>query len=236
MAKKQAKQTQAEQVGLQDVKLHAIKMHLVGDSPLIVHNFSHKAQGEMLAKQCKVTWPKEAKDPALQYAGSLYYIDGNGDAVKCPASLELVASGQVKEFLEQVAEHNQEMINQENPRYGFPSVGFKSCAIRGAKSLGLVMADMKGAFYIPNEYVEINGVPHMRNDMVRIAKATSDIRFRAEFTKWETTFDVVYNSAVVTSDILHNMFHAGGFACGVGEWRPEKGGSMGMFHVESVTE
>jgi hypothetical protein len=29
-----------------------------------------------------------------------------------------------------------------------------------------------------------------------------------------------------------NLFNIGGFACGVGEWRPGKDGSNGMFHVE----
>lgn len=29
-----------------------------------------------------------------------------------------------------------------------------------------------------------------------------------------------------------NMINAGGYVCGVGEWRPEKSGQNGMFHVE----
>lgn len=31
-----------------------------------------------------------------------------------------------------------------------------------------------------------------------------------------------------------NIINAGGYACGIGEWRPEKDGQYGMFHVEAV--
>ena len=31
-----------------------------------------------------------------------------------------------------------------------------------------------------------------------------------------------------------NMLNAGGFTCGVGEWRVEKDGSFGKYHVETI--
>ena len=34
------------------------------------------------------------------------------------------------------------------------------------------------------------------------------------------------------ASVILMLFNLGGFACGVGEWRAEKGGSFGMFHVE----
>ncbi len=33
---------------------------------------------------------------------------------------------------------------------------------------------------------------------------------------------------------IASMYEFAGFACGVGEWRNEKGGEMGRFHVASV--
>jgi hypothetical protein len=30
-----------------------------------------------------------------------------------------------------------------------------------------------------------------------------------------------------------NLFNVAGFAVGVGEWRPERDGSNGMFHVQT---
>ena len=41
-----------------------------------------------------------------------------------------------------------------------------------------------------------------------------------------------HNAAVVSLEQLVNMFNMGGFACGIGEWRIEKGGTFGAYHVE----
>jgi hypothetical protein len=82
------------------------------------------------------------------------------------------------------------------------------------------------------EYVEITGIPTMREDMVRIGMGTSDVRYRGEFNPWEATFTVKYNANVFSAEQIINLFNLGGFACGIGEWRAEKGGSYGMYHVK----
>jgi len=45
--------------------------------------------------------------------------------------------------------------------------------------------------------------------------------------------DIKYDANAITPEILVNMFNYGGFAVGVGEWRVEKGGQYGMFHVKT---
>ena len=37
-----------------------------------------------------------------------------------------------------------------------------------------------------------------------------------------------------TLEQIVNIINAGGYVCGVGEWRPERDGQYGMFHVEIV--
>ncbi len=229
MAKKNATTT----VEMREIKLTTVKMRLVGDSPLIIHNFSKKAQGIMLAKQVGVTWPKEAKNPRRDYEAATYYINKDGTEIPCPAKLEWIADGQINLFMEEWGKHMDALGTLKNPIFGLPAVAFKACAIRGAKSVGLVMADMRGAFHIPVEYVKVDGDREMRSDMVRISHSTSDVRFRPVWQDWSATFDVVYNATVVTLDMLFNMFKVGGFSCGLGEWRPEKGGDFGRYHVES---
>lgn len=117
--------------------------------------------------------------------------------------------------------------------YGFPTVGVKACAVRGAKSIGLVMTDMKGAFHIPGELLKVEGEPRMRVDMVRVGKGVADIRARGQFDQWAIDVPITYNARLVSLEQLVAMFDAGGYACGIGEFRPENGGSWGMFHVES---
>jgi len=223
-------------VELGKIDLNTIELTLIGDSPLIMHKFSHKAQAEMLAKQCKITMPKEAKDPDFQYESGTYYIDENGAEIDDGIDMSLIPEGRIDVFNTQVKAHIEKIKKLENPMFGMPAVAFKACAIRGAKSLGLVMADMRGAFHIPTEFVQVHGERSMRSDMVRISMGTSDVRFRPEFRTWWATFFITYNAGVVTPHQLLNMFNSGGFSCGIGEWRPEKGGSFGMFHVASEEE
>jgi hypothetical protein len=61
---------------------------------------------------------------------------------------------------------------------------------------------------------------------------TADLRYRAEFKKWKTTLTIRYNSRAISAEQITNMFQNAGFAIGVGEWRPQKDGRNGMFHVQ----
>lgn len=72
----------------------------------------------------------------------------------------------------------------------------------------------------------------MRQDMVRVGMGTADVRFRGEFTAWATTLSVTYNAKSLSPEQIVNLFNLAGFGVGVGEWRPEKDGSYGRFHVE----
>ena len=118
--------------------------------------------------------------------------------------------------------------------YGFPSVGIKSCAIRGAKGLGMVMTDSRAAFHIEGDLAPITGEPSMREDMVRIGQGTADVRYRGEFKEWSIVFSLTYNARVLSAEQIVTMLDAGGFGTGIGEWRPEKSGQYGRFHVGAV--
>lgn len=225
----------AKQVEVQSIKQGTVQVKLRGLSPLIVHKFSVKAQGEMLAKQMKLAWPKKTpKKPLDQYDAATYYIDEQGNDIDCPELLTTLAEGKVTDFIEAYDDYLKRLRAIKKPRFGFPAVGLKSMAIRGAKTMGLVMTDMRGAFHISREYVEIHGERAMRCDMVRIGMGVSDIRFRPEFKDWRTEFLVRYNENVITPDLIYNMFNTGGFCCGIGEWRPARGGAFGMCGVEGM--
>lgn len=61
---------------------------------------------------------------------------------------------------------------------------------------------------------------------------TADIRYRGEFPEWSTEITLRYNANVLSPEQVANLFNVAGFAVGVGEWRPQRDGSFGMFHVE----
>lgn len=117
--------------------------------------------------------------------------------------------------------------------YGFPSVAFKAAAVSACRSVeGIKMTEARAAFHVPGELVKIDGEPKMREDMVRIGMGTADIRYRGEFDPWRATLFVRYNENVLTPSQIVNLFNVAGFGVGIGEWRPEKDGSYGMFHVQ----
>ncbi len=115
--------------------------------------------------------------------------------------------------------------------YGFPTIAFKAAAVRAGTYADMKMTFLRGAFHVIGELAQIEGEPRMREDMVRLQSGVADIRYRAEFPEWETTLPIRWNGRAVTLNQLVNLFRIAGFSVGVGEWRPEKDGSYGMFEV-----
>jgi hypothetical protein len=121
--------------------------------------------------------------------------------------------------------------------YGFPAIAFKNAAVEACTSLGKSVTKVaaRQAFHVMAELVKIKGEPRMREDMVRIGMSkTADIRYRAGFKEWETTVAIRYNARALTDEQILNLLNTAGFAVGVGEWRSERDGSYGLFHVEST--
>jgi hypothetical protein len=116
--------------------------------------------------------------------------------------------------------------------YGFPSVAFKNAAVSACRFTdGTKMTVARGAFHVAGEYVKIEGEPQPREDMVRIGMGTADIRYRAEFPDWSATVVIDYNRHALSKEQIVNLFNLAGFGVGIGEWRPEKDGQFGRFHV-----
>jgi hypothetical protein len=47
---------------------------------------------------------------------------------------------------------------------------------------------------------------------------------------------VKHNANVMSAEQILNLFSTAGFAVGVGEWRPERDGQFGRFHVATAEE
>jgi len=208
-----------ENIGIElpklDIKL--MEVTIIGDSPLIVHAWSVKAKREMLDKQLKkAKGAREAKDPKADFEASLYRLADGG--------------------------------------FGFPSVGFKNAAVTACTSVaGITKIAARQAFHILGEDVDIEGAfegtkarnnlvrikggePAMREDMVRVGMGTADLRYRGEFADWYARLLIRYNGNVLSESQILNILNVAGFAVGVGEWRPEKDGMSGMFHVATEAD
>ena len=189
-----------------ETKIFTVK--LIGDSSLIVHRWSEKAKKEMLMKQMKqATAGKEAKDPWADYCDSMYWMS---EKPENPTEEDIAVA-----------------------RFGFPAKAFKACAIDAGFQQGIIpkKTTARGAFHILGEMVEIEGHPQIREDMVRVGMGTADIRYRGEFVNWSVLLTIKYNPRAMSAEQIINLLNFGGFSNGVGEWRPEKDGDHGTFHV-----
>lgn len=211
-----------ELIEIRPIEIEKTTIRIVGDTPLIMHAWSEKAKREMLDKQMKKTksTAREAKNPVEDFIRSMYWLT--------PMPTDMSEDG----FEQAIA---------AGARFGFPVTAFKQAAISAAYRMGWAKdkMSMRGAFFIDgdeNQMLEIHSdTPAMREDMVKVGMGTADIRFRGEFRNWYADVTISYNkNGQHTLEQIINIINAGGYVCGVGEWRPERDGQYGMFHVESI--
>ena len=197
------------------INLKSIKVRVVGTTPLITHKWSEKAKKEMLDNQMgNKTKAKEKRNPIRDFIESIYWLT------------------------EMPEEYTEESFEKalKGAKFGFPSIAFKMAAASAGYRSKITKdkVSILGSFYIEGEFVEIEGIPEMREDMVRLQGMSADLRYRGEYKNWSAELTIVYNEDVISATELVNLLNYGGFACGVGEWRPEKGGQFGMYKVEGV--
>lgn len=142
-----------------------------------------------------------------------------------------------KEAKDPAKDYQDSLYIHPDGGYGFPAIAFKCAAVTACSQIdGLTKVQTRGAFHVVGEMLKINGKPRMREDMVRVGMGTADIRYRGEFPEWWVKVPIRYNSQVLSPEQIANLFNIAGFAVGIGEWRPERDGSYGLFHVGTDKE
>jgi hypothetical protein len=193
-------------IELPKLNIQTMDILIVGDTPLICHRWSEKAKKQMLDKQMKKAKP--------------------GKEAKDPE----------QDFIDS-------LYQLPEGGFGFPVIAFKNAAVTACTSVdGITKVAARQAFRVgstleKSELVPIEGgKPEPREDMVRIGMGTADIRYRGQFPQWWCTVRVRFNANVLSAEQIVNLFNTAGFGVGVGEWRMEKDGQNGCFHVASTEE
>jgi len=191
-------------VAIPAMELREATFTLIGTSPLIVHNWSEKAKRQLREKHAKAARQgREKRDPEAEFQSSLYKIS---DKV-----------------------------------HGFPVRAFKRAAgdawthVEGLRK-GIILGSFhiingvssKDGDLLPLEYSDLR----KREDMVRVSMGAADLRYRGEYIGWKVNVTVRYNVRVISLEQILNICNVAGFAKGIGEMRPELGGSNGMFAVQ----
>lgn len=200
--------TDAPVLTIDRIAEETIGVPIIGVSPLIMHRFSEKAKRQMLdAAQGKQT-PKQPKDPLAEYTAAFYRLADEG--------------------------------------FGMPADAFKQATVGAARFYGksVSMTALKQFVFVRGELgddgralVRIDSdEPRMREDVVRVGRGGTDLRYRPEFFPWRATLIVTYFTSVITRDSVLSLIDAGGMAIGVGEWRPERDGTFGTYRVDPERE
>jgi hypothetical protein len=192
------------QVNIQRIGTETLRIPIIGTAPLIVHKFSEKSKRQMLDTMQGRKTPKQPKNPQADYEQAFYRLDDDS--------------------------------------FGFPVIAFKAATVGGARFYGksISMTALRQFVFFDAEFskkdgqklASIDGVPHMREDVVRVGMGGTDLRYRPEFTEWRTFIDVIYVQSMLTRESVLSLIEAGGMGVGVGEWRPEKRGDFGTYQID----
>ena len=220
-------------ISIKPFKEETVVVRLIGDTPLIVHRWDEKMKRMLPAGKAAlggdITDVKEHPGPMEAFINSMYWISGKPAEYTEEAFNEAIANG---------------------ARFGFRVEAFKQAAIDAAYSKKWIpnKKGVKGLFFVEPDAVDDEGYqlveikgdsPVMREDVVILSgmSRTPDLRWRGQFTNWYVDLKIKYDADGVykVQDIV-NMLHVGGRYNGVGEYRPEKDGQFGMFHVATNEE
>ena len=234
-----------ELVEIKPIEETVLNVRVVGDSPLITHCWDAKAKREILEKEMNLTKVKrrDPKNPVADFCASMYWLtpmpeeftDEAVDAAMANARFGFPVTG-FKQAAISAAYRNGWAKDKMSLRGAF----FIAPHANGYYAGDLMLNDARTKIdiipnvFLHNQLIEIKGSkPVMRQDMVKVGMGAADIRYRAEFTEWYCDMQIRYNvNGDKTADQIINILNAGGYCCGVGEWRPERDGQNGCYHVE----
>lgn len=234
-----------EHIVIKKFPIHKARVKLVGDSPLLVHAWSEKAKRQMLEAQQDPD-PKKGKgkakkhdirEPFADFVNAAYWITDKPNVDGLP-------DAEQHKLFEEAWENGA--------KFGFPVVAFKKAAAMAAWSAGLITTQpfMKRLFHVHAvdgahvgssqelAIIKTDAPPEFCEDMVKVGPSkVADLRYRPAFRDWSTEIEIeLLETGTFSIEDIVNAFELGGFMNGVGEWRIEKDGEFGCFHVAEVID
>lgn len=207
-------------IKLPDIKMRGFRLWVVGDTPLITHAWSEKARLAMLNKQQKqASEGRAVRKPEEDFVNSLYQFDES-----C---------------------------------FGFPAMAIKKAMLSSAhKDKGVPRATVNGALWLHAQMVRTRPAlagaicdmpllriygsdPEMREDMVKVGSGlskTADLAYRAQFWPWALKVAGRLNVSACPLEWLPFLVRHSGLSTGIGDWRNEKNGMFGAYHLASPAE
>jgi hypothetical protein len=233
-AGKTTAKTKQQKIELVKMKKKMIQFKIIGETPLIVHQFSAKERQRMLDKQMgKVdAGGKEPKDPVQCFKDSLYRLpEGRGFGI--PARAFKASAVTVSNDINLVKTQMKRCIRVLGPNLD-PLDVEALIPIEAPPITEPITPEDKE--YWKDIQFELKHGASMRQDIVRLESGVADIRFRAWFPRWACLLNVTYNEGMLRAEHVLSMFEAAGFGSGVMEWRASAphsdSGQYGSFTID----
>lgn len=186
-----------------ELPIISFNMRFRGITPLILDRFPERAAEAIEDSQTGAgRAPRTARDPEAEFQDAIYYMP-------------------------------------DQTSYGFPGTGIKK-AIKAA-AMRMTGGEQKGTVVVAAFNVvaaEGRGLvpliaddPLMRRDHV-VRQGKGNIVYRPEFWPWSMDVPITLYLPSLSLPEFVQLARMAGFGIGLGNWRPEKGGSSGTFEVE----
>lgn len=232
-----------EIVEIKTVQMKTAQVTITGDTPLIVHKWSFKALMEMLKDGSLKK--KVPRNPVAEVAAALYWMDADRDPFPAlPFTMMENGHKLYDEMIKKYTEYTEADFQRDaaGTRFGFPVTAIKKAAISSAfrNEMSKDKVSLQGTFFLNGEgeqqLVEIKSptLPVIRQDSVKVSMGSADIRYRPHFEQWSMDLTIRFNAnGKLSIEDIFNIINLGGQTNGIGEWRIEKGGQFGTFHVQA---
>ena len=191
-------------IKIEPIRQSVISVGITGTSPFISHAWSEKG-----LRQLRMTAAERKKQPKV---------------ARSPEDEALQAA-----------------YYTDDGEFGIPAMALKSAIITAAhKDFGVPRVTVQKALFIERVGsqniipLQIDGKPKIREDIVRVGINSTDMRYRCEFFPWSCEVGFVIDESVLNEKDVLTLIERAGFAIGVGEWRPERGGEFGRFEVNTA--
>lgn len=203
------KKTTEATIDIAPIKMGRITCHLLGVTPMIMHRFSFKSQGQLLFPKGRINAAEKAEhlkhDPLMEFRESIY---------------------RNRDSREPTAVH-------------IPAMSFQKALAAAALDLpGASRAQILRLVSIVSTQVNLFGVPQLGMAMTRSSDIgrTPDVRTRAYFPRWCCQIEIEYVSTLLKPNQIVNLLAAAGMIVGIGDWRPQKGGPFGKYTVVDAND
>lgn len=196
------KKAEQEGIHITEVTRKVIRFNIVGTTPFVANRMSEKVKmGLLLPKGGRMTNAEKAAN------------------LKHNPRLEF---------------QNSVYTVPEGPTVAaIPAAAFKRAIANAALDIpGAKKAQIGRLSWVEGAYLPLYGTPELFMAVVRQAgiDRTPDVRTRAIFPRWATSFEMSFISPLINETTLANLLGAAGLIIGVGDGRQEKGAlNFGQF-------